>query len=255
MRDPVDTGPNRDGGRFVTLTELEATAPTLIEGLPGHGLVASIAVETITEQLELSHHGTIHAESFPSVLSFEDGRTRDPVRVYGGDDPPVLTLQSDVAIPPSAFDVLARVVMRDLAQEFGRAIFLAGAPAEAEDQIGEVVGVATTETLESELEAANIDLAQGSGIVGGVTGALAGACHEVGVPAAVLIVRANPYLPDPAAARAVIETALEPLVEFDVDTTELERQADEIRSRKQQIAQQLKQQASGEEPGQTRMFQ
>ncbi len=227
--------------RFEKTTELQAESPTLIEGLPGLGLVASIAVDQITKQLDLDQHGTIVSEDFPPVAAFDAGRVRDTVRVYAGDDPAVMTLQSDVPIPPTAIESLSQCVMSDVAEEFERAVFLAGAPAESEDEIGDVVGVATTDRLEAALTDAGITLAAGAGVIGGVTGALVADCYHSDVPAAVLIVRSNPYIPDPGAARAVIEDALEPLVEFDIDTRELLEQAEEIQQEKQRVAEQLQQ--------------
>jgi uncharacterized protein len=242
---------------FEKTTELRAKSPTLIEGLPGLGLVAAIAVDQITKQLELDQHGTIVSDDFPPVAAFDDGRVRDAVRVYAGEDPAVMTLQSDIPIPPAAVDSLSQCVLSDLAEEFEQAIFLAGTPAESEDEIGEVVGVATTDDLETALVDAGITLADGSGVVGGVTGALLADCYHDDVPAAVLIVRSNPYIPDPAAARAVIEEALEPLVEFDIDTQELLEQAEEIQKQKQQIAEQLKQyqQQQDQQPAMPGMYQ
>ncbi|MFB6189453.1 MAG: proteasome assembly chaperone family protein [Halapricum sp.] len=222
---------------FERLTELDTDAPTLIEGLPGHGLVASIAVEQITTQLRLEHHGNIVSAEFPPVTSFKDGRVRDPVRVYAGDDPPVMTLQSDVALPGRSLDALTQCILDDLTSEFERAIFLAGAPAESEDEIGDVFGVATSELGERRLLDAGIELGKGFGLIGGITGALVAACYHADVPATVLVVKANPYLPDPTAARSVIENALEPLVQFDIDTTALEAQAEQIKSEMEQIAQ------------------
>ena len=226
---------------FDRVSEINGDAPTLIEGLPGHGLVAAITVDVITRQLALEHHGNIVSEDFPPVTSFKDGRVRDLVRVYARDDPAVMTLQSDVALPGQAFKALSRCILDDLAQEFERAVFLAGAPAESEDQIGNVVGVGTTATIESQLRDAGIQPADGPGLIGGITGALVSKCHHADVPAAVLVVKANPYLPDPAAARSVIETALEPLVDFDIDTEELLDQADDIQRQKEQIARRFKQ--------------
>jgi uncharacterized protein len=242
---------------FEKTTELGTESPTLIEGLPGLGLVAAIAVDQITKQLELDQHGTIVSDDFPPVAAFDDGRVRDAVRVYAGEDPAVMTLQSDIPIPPAAVDSLSQCVLSDLAEEFEQAIFLAGTPAESEDEIGEVVGVATTDDLETALVDAGITLADGSGVVGGVTGALLADCYHDDVPAAVLIVRSNPYIPDPAAARAVIEEALEPLVEFDIDTQELLEQAEEIQKQKQQIAEQLKQyqQQQDQQPAMPGMYQ
>jgi uncharacterized protein len=252
--------PDDDGStRFERLTELPAESPTLIEGLPGLGLVASIAVDQITEQLRLDQYGAIVSDDFPPVASFDEGRVRDVVRVYAGADPPVMTLQSDVPVPPGGFASLSRCVLNDLADEFERAVFLAGAPAESESELGDVVGVATTDDLEAALTDAGIPLADGSGVIGGVTGALLADCYRANVPAAVLVVRANPYVPDPGAARAVIEEALEPLVAFDIDTQELREQAEEIQRRKQQVAQQLQQyqqqQEQGRQPQLSGMYQ
>lgn len=162
-----------------------------------------------------------------------------------------MTLQSDVALPRYSFRALSHCILEDLASEFGRAIFLAGAPVQREDQIGTIIGVATTDDLEADLVNADIELAEGLGLIGDVTGALVSACYHAELPAAVLIVGANPFIPDPGAARAVIENALEPLVQFDIDTTELQEQADEIQRRMQQIAeqyQQMMQEQEGDQP-------
>lgn len=219
--------------------ERQSDAPTLIEGLPGHGLVASIAVDQITKQLDLIRYGGIRSEEVPPVLSFRDGRVQDTVRVYSGANPDVLTLQSDVMLPPPAFKPFSDCVLEDLAAEFARGIFLAAAPAQSEDQHGEILGVATTADIEADLEDAGVQLADGNGLVGGITGALVDECYQRDVPAALLLVRADPHAPDPEAARIVIETALKPLVEFDIDTQELKTQATQIQQQKEQIAQQL----------------
>lgn len=232
---------NSAEAEFHRAAEPDAAEPTLIEGLPGHGLVASIAVDQITDQLGLEQYGSIRSNVLPPVASFADGTVQDTVRVYGGTDPDVLTLQSDVPIPEDAFSALSQCVMEELVEDFDRALFLAGAPAQSEEQQGDVVGVATTDALKADLEEADVDIMEESGAVGGVTGALVNACYQADVPAALLLVRADPRLPDPAAARSVIENALEPLVEFDIDTGALQEQAEEIQRQKQQVAQQLQQ--------------
>ncbi|MFB6122338.1 MAG: proteasome assembly chaperone family protein [Haloferacaceae archaeon] len=242
---------------FEGRNELALESPTLVEGFPGLGMVASIATDRITEQLGLDGYGVIRSDDLPPVTTFENGRVHDLVRVNAGAEPSVMTLQSDLPIPPTAFDSLAQCILDDLTDVFDRAVFLAGVPAENEDQRGDIFGVATTESVESELQDAGIELADGPGLLGGVTGALVSECYHADVPAAVLVVRATPYLPDPGAARTLIEEALEPLVHFDVDTSELVEQADRIRQQKQQIAQQLKQQqqTGGQQPPSPSMYQ
>ena len=241
---------------FDVVEPIEAAEPTLIEGLPGHGLVASIAVDQVTDQLALTHTGNVTADAFPPVVTFDDGLVRNLVRVYGGTDPSVLTLKSDIALPQPAFEPLADCVLTDLAGTFGKGIFIAGAPAESEEQIGDVTGVATTPALRAELEAAGVTVAKDQGLVGGITGTLVRECHRREVPAQLLIVRAHPFLPDPRAAQAVIEEALEPLVEFEIDTTPLAERAEEIKARMQQVAAQYRQMAEeGQPQQQTGMFQ
>lgn len=247
-----------ESSEFERVTEIETEAPTLIEGLPGHGLVASIAVDQITTQLELEHYGTITSESFPPVVTFNDGLVQDLVRVYAGADPAVMTLQSDLALPPDAFHSLTQCVLDNLANNFGRAIFLAGAPAESEKQLGTVKGVATTDELREELRAADVTVAEEHGVVGGVTGALMRACYQGDVPAILLIVRAHPQIPDPGAAHSVIENAIEPLVDFEIDTTSLEEKAEDIQQQMQQIAQQyaqMQEHENGPEPATQGMYQ
>jgi uncharacterized protein len=240
--------PQQDPATFERVSEYDAASPTLVEGLPGHGLVASIAVDQVRKQLALPLHGNIRSDDFPPVTTFENGRVQDLVRVYAGTDPDVMTLQSDLALPPWSYAPLSRCVIEECATEFERAIFLTGTPAESESRIGDVAGVATDDETYQQLEAAGVDVAEDPGLVGGVTGALVKECYHADVPAIVLVVRAHPFLPDPGAAQQVIEEALEPLVDFDIDTTELREQSDEIQQRMQQIAQQYQQMQREGEP-------
>lgn len=238
---------NDDGAKCIWHDEERPEEPTLIEGLPGHGLVASIAVNQVTNQLGLSHHASIQSPKFPPVATFDDGLVQELVRVYAGENPPVMTLQSDLALPPDALEPVSKCVLSEVATQYQRAIFIAGAPAESEDQLGSVQGVATSEELREELKGAGVPVAEEHGIVGGITGALVRECYQLEIPAILLIVRAHPQVPDPGAAKSVIETALEPIVEFEIDTTELEDQAEEIQSQMRQIAQQYEQAATEQE--------
>ena len=221
--------------------EYDATRPVLIEGLPGHGLVAAIAADLITRQLDLEQFGSIHSDDFPPITSFDGGRVQDLVRVYSNDSASVMTLQSDIVVPPFSYRALSECVLDDLADEFEQAIFLVGAPARSDAQIGEIAGVATTDAVESELVEAGIPLAEEPGLIGGATGALVDDCYRADVPAAALVVQSNPFFPDPTAAQAVIENALEPLVDFDIDTSELREQAATIEQQLNQIAEQYQQ--------------
>lgn len=233
---------------FEITAETDAQSPTLIEGLPGHGLVASIAVDHITDQLGLSPYGGIRSDEVPPVLSFTDGRAHDTVRVFAGTDPDVLTLHGDVMLPQQVHRAFSSCILSDLAEQISRGIFLAAAPAQSEEDHGDIIGVATDDEMQRALEDVGVELAQGDGLVGGVTGALVDACYHEGVPAALLLVRADPLVPDPKAAQLVIDEALEPMVDFDIETDTLLEQAQQIQEQKAQIAKQLQEQEAGSTP-------
>lgn len=222
--------------RFERRTEAIGELPTLIVGMPENGVVGSIAVDQITEQLDLEHTGHIVSETFPPVATFGDGWVRDIVRVYAGTDPNVVIPHCDIALPPYANADLAACVVHDLATDFDRAIVLAGVPAQSEEQVGEVTGLVTSEDAANELRDIDVPLDTNVGFLGGASGAVLNECYHANIPTIALIVKAHPYLPDPEAARAVIKEALEPLVNFDINTQALEEKADEIRTQMEQIA-------------------
>lgn len=226
-----------DACTFQRLTELPGDRPTLVEGLPGLGMVASITVDQLNDQLGLEHHGNIRSETFPPLATFEGGEVVDPVRVYTGADPDVMTLQSAIPLPPQTFPALAGCVLDRLAEEFEQAIFLVGIPAQNEEELGAIRGVATDEAQLDRLRKSGVEVAGGQGLVGGPTGALLDACHQRDIPAICLLTKVHPRLPDPGAAQVLIEEALEPLVDFDIDTSELEEQAAEIQRQLEQVAQ------------------
>ena len=220
---------------------------TLIDGLPGYGMVACIAVRQIIEQLDLDQYGSIvSAEHFP-VLSYENGRLRNPVRLYANPEPQIVTLQSDIAISLQAFAPLSRTVVDALESRIERAIFLVEIPASVPEDVGSISGAASTGELEQTLTDAGIPLEEEDGLIIGPTGAVANQFFQADIPTAVLFVgtATDLFTPDPDAARVLIEDALNPIVEFDIDTTELEEQSGMIQRELQDMAHQVKQVTGG----------
>ncbi|MFB9808858.1 PAC2 family protein [Haladaptatus pallidirubidus] len=72
------------------------------------------------------------------------------------------------------------------------------------------------------------------------------------MPTIVLIVQANPFYPDPIAAQSLIEDGVEPLVNFDIETPELDQQADAIQEKLEQVAAQYQQVTQDDQAGQSR---
>ncbi len=234
--------------RYAEHGDLPTDGLTLVEGLPGHGLVASIAVEEIVDQLGLSHVGSVESAAHFPVLSYEDGGVRDPVRVYARDSTSVVGLVSDTAVPPAAFADLGRTLVDALADSLSLAVFLVEVPTVGPPGETVVSAVGSTPALRSSFEDAAVPVEADAGLIVGPTGALASAFYHAGVPTAVLLVKTDvdPFVPDPLGAKALIDDALEPLVDFSIDTAPLAERAESIRENYQRTAAQFRQLTDGD---------
>lgn len=218
--------------------DVDVADATLLEGLPGRGLVASIAIDEITDQLELAHHGSVRSDEFPPVVTYESDRLVDAVSVFAAESPPVVILQSDIPVTPFAVRSAGRCLLDEFGPRLERAIFLVAIPARSSDHVGAVSGIASTDEVRDQLSNVGIAAAAGEGVLSGPPAALAREVYHADVPVGVLLVETemDPFVPDPAATKAVVDRALEPLVGFDVDTEQLEARAEQIRTEKQDLA-------------------
>lgn len=237
---------------------LELTEPTLIEGFPGVGLVGKIATDHLIETFDMTYYATVRCDGFPRIGIYHQGdRTaKPPVRIYADEDHDLLALQSDVPVPKQAASSMTDCVTGWIEQESITPVYLSGYPEENRSIPPKLYGVATGEAG-SRLDDIDIGAPDEDGAVGGPTGALLSEAAARRIDALGLVVETNPQFPDPEAARVIIDKAIEPLLGFDVPVDALVDRAEEIRDKREALAQQL-QQADEEESTQAhplRMFQ
>lgn len=221
-------------------SEMEFDEPFLVEGLPGLGLASKIATDFLVDRLDMSYHASVSAEGIPPVAVFEQDRheVQPPVRIYASEEHDLLALTSDILVSPLYAGDFADVVVDWIQDTRVTPLFLSGLPSEKETP--GLYGVSTGDAA-SLLDAAGIAPPDGPGLIGGPTGALLSAADERGVDAAGLIVETDPQFPDPIAARALIDRGIEKIAGFDVDTTPLSEQAEQIREQKEQFAEMIRQ--------------
>lgn len=229
--------------------DLSLDDPFLVEGLPGLGLVGKIAADYLIEQLDMTYYASVDAEYLPPVVLFE-GETRDlrpPVRIYADETHDLLVLRSDVVLYPEMDEFVHGMV--DWLGETGTTpLFLSGLPS-MRDDASELWGVATG-NAGTHLDDADIPAPPGGGAVSGPTGALLRRAYETDLDGLGLIIETDPQFPDPAAARTLIDSGIEPVTGVDVDTAPLMQKAEEIRDQKEQLAQAIRQ-AEEEQRSQT----
>jgi len=218
---------------------IDLESPTLVEGLPGAGLVGKIAVDHLVGELDMTYYGALHCKGLPRVAVYErDSSTlRPPVRLYADEGTNLIVLQSDAPISPKQATEFASCVTGWLDANDVFPVYLSGL---AEDTEGtpELYGVATG-SAESRLDEGGIVPPRGGGMISGPTGALLHRAIETGLDSVGLIVQTDPRFPDPEAARTVLEHGVKPIVDIEVDTDRLIEQADEIQQAREQLAKRL----------------
>lgn len=214
--------------------------PTLVEGLPGIGLVGKIAADHLVETFDMVHYGNVLCDSLPKVAVYaeDDPSLSPPVRLYADADSNLIVLQSDIPIAPSSAADFAGCVSSWQREHDVTPIYLSGLPIEKDDAIPQMYGVATGDGVER-LDAVGIERPTENGLVSGPTGALLHESVANDLTALGLIVESDPQFPDPEAARVLIKDGIEPLADVTVDIDHLVDRAQEIRQAKEQLAKQM----------------
>jgi uncharacterized protein len=251
--------PQRMAHVTVVDEDIALDEPTLIEGLPGIGLVGKIATDHVVETFDMTYYARVECEGLPRISVYEEGSraVRPPVRLYADEGRNLVALQSDVPVSASAASEFASCITQWLADHDATPVYMSGLPEQKEaDQIPSLYGVATGAAGER-LDDHDIDPPNERGAISGPTGALLSEASGRDLDGFGLVVESDPQFPDPEAARILIEHGVGPLADIAVDTDDLVESAEEISEQKEQLARRM-QEAETDESSQAqplRMFQ
>jgi uncharacterized protein len=215
--------------------------PTLVEGLPGVGLVGKLAADHLVETFDMVHYANVHCEGLPPVATYATGdrELATPVRLYADADRNLLALQSDVPVSPGAALEFAECLSAWNAAAEVTAIYLSGIGRErGENATPALYGVGTGDGSER-LAAVGIDPPTESGLISGPTGALLNHALHSDATALGLVVEATPQFPDPEAAAHLLDAGIGPLLDAEIPVDELVDHAEEIRAAKRRLAEQM----------------
>lgn len=221
--------------------DVELDEPTLVEGMPGVGLVGKIATDHVISELSMEYFGSVRCPGLPKVAVYSSGSSRlfPPVRLYASEEHDLVALRSDVPVSPTEVSAFAECVSGWLEEQSAFPIYVSGSPADVSDDDDRAMyGVATGEAGRR-LTGHGIEAPGTDGVWSGPTGALLARAGEVGMDAVGLIVESDPQFPDPEAACTYLERGISPLAGVEVDDSELRERAEDIREEQQQFAQQM----------------
>jgi len=237
-------------------TKIEPKNPVLIEGLPGMGMVGRIATRYLIKQLGAKRFAELYSPHFPYYVIVNK---KGNVRLLRGEfyfwksptgetDLLFLTGDSQAQTIEGQYEVTSSILKFAQELEIKIIITVGGYRREAEET-PQVMAVSTSpELLKKALEAKAITSPPGNPIVG-TAGLLLGLARFKKIDALCLLGETRGYLPDPKAAKSVLEV-LRKILGFDVDLGGLDKEIEkskeivarmrEIEERRESYAQKMR---------------
>ncbi|MDD5317395.1 MAG: proteasome assembly chaperone family protein [Candidatus ainarchaeum sp.] len=210
---------------IIESSEFDLDGPVLVEGLPGLGLVGTIAASYLVDKLKMDELGYIESEAFPPIAAVHNGMPLHPARIYKSKKYNMVVLISEFIIPIRAVYPLSHAILGwAIAKKVDKIISLGGIVQRGEQD--EVFGIASTPELAEKTAASKIKLIR-EGATTGVNGVLLSDCASRGFPAVSLLAEAKQEQMDPRGAALVIE-ALKRLTGIDIDTSDLRKESEEL---------------------------
>jgi uncharacterized protein len=219
--------------------------PAFVDGLPGLGLVGTLAADHLIDTFDMTYFASIECPSLPPVAAYlgNEFGVVPPVRIYADEQRDLLALQSETAVSPDVVADFAGCLSGLLDDIDALPMYASGLgredPAKL-DRDRALYGVATGDGDEI-LRDTNIGPPVETGVWSGPTGALLDEARTGGSTALGLIVESDVQFPDPEAACVLLERAVEPIADVDVDVGPLREHAAEIREERRAFAEQLSQ--------------
>jgi uncharacterized protein (TIGR00162 family) len=205
------------------LAQIEPNNPILIEGLPGLGLVGKIAIRYLIKQLKARKFAHLYSPHFPYfVLVNKKGNVRLLRGAFyfwknpnGQNDLILFTGDSQSQTIEGQYEIADRMLDFSKKHNVKTIATIGGYRMETKDKPKVFVAATAQDLLAKALQAGATVSASGSPIVG-TAGLILGLSRFRKIDALCLLGETRGYLPDPLAARSVLEV-LKLTFNFDVD--------------------------------------
>jgi hypothetical protein len=225
-------------------TPIEPNNPVLIEGLPGLGLVGKIALRYMIKQLKAKKIAYLYSPHFPYfVLVNKKGNVRLLRGAFyyyknpnGPNDIILFTGDSQSQTIEGQYEIADRIL--DFSEKYNIKTIatIGGYRMEPKEKPKVFIAATSQEILDKALQAGATLSTSGSPIVG-TAGLILGLARFKKISALCLLGETRGYLPDPLAAKSVLEV-LKSTFNFDLDLTGLNEEiarAETMVTRLQQI--------------------
>ena len=226
------------------LAKIELKNPVLVEGLPGLGMVGKIATRYLAKQLKAKKFAILYSPHFPYyVLVNKKGSVRLLHGEFffwkndaGENDFIFFTGDSQAQTIEGQYDVASCIL--DFAEKNNvKIVVTIGGYRKEVEETPRVVAVSTSPALLNEASKAKAVPSPAGNPIVGTAGLLLGLAKFRKIDAICLLGETRGYLPDPRAAKSVVEV-LQKMLKIKVDLSGLEKEIEkskEIVDRMQEI--------------------
>jgi len=215
------------------LQQIQPNAPVLLEGLPGLGLVGKIVMRYLIKQLKAQKIAYLYSPHFPYfVLVNKKGNIRllrgtfyywknpnvdaNDLILFTGDSQSQ-TIEGQYELTDCLLGYAEKYHVHDI-------VTIGGYRMETKDKPKVFAAATNKNLLDKSITAGAFLSSSGSPIVG-TAGLILGLSEFKKIDAICLLGETRGYIPDPLAAKSVIEV-LKNLYNFDVDLTDLDKEID-----------------------------
>ncbi len=220
-----------DDIRIISKPLADATKTVLI-GFPGSGLVGSIALQYLVDQLEFPQIGPVTSKYFPPLAMMTKGVINVPVRFYEKNDMAVVV--GDIPIHPMICYEVASGLL-DWFSQFKPKEILTIAGIVTNEPEKRVFGVATNQDALQRIQSETQILPIGS--ISGIAGSLLTECKIRDIWGLGLLGE-TVNNPDPRSSAATIQV-LNRMYDLNLDVGPLVEQAEEIEAAMHRIAEEV----------------
>jgi uncharacterized protein len=235
--DLVEIKPKKDLNIFSKPLPVNSS---VLMGFPGSGLVGTIALQYMVDQMEFELIGAMTSKFFPPLAMMNRGIINDPVRIYAKNDDKhnIVVIVADIPIAPMICYEISTSVMDWLAPyKPTEVLTIAGIVTNEPEK--RVFGVATTNTSLGRIEKETLLLPIGS--ISGIASSILTECKVRGINGFGLLGE-TVNAPDPRASAATIEV-LNKMYNLGLDVQPLIEQAVEIEQSMGKLAEEVQQSA------------
>ncbi len=226
------------------LKPVELNNPILIEGLPGLGLVGKIAIRYLVKQLKAQKFAFLYSPHFPYfVLVNKKGSVRLLRGAFyfwkspaGGNDLIFFTGDSQSQTIEGQYEIADKMLEFAKNHNVSTIVTIGGYRMEAAGKPKVIVAGTSQQVLDQALAAGAVVSETGSPIVG-TAGLILGLARFKQIEALCMLGETRGYLPDPLAARSVIEV-IKNMFHLNIDLAALDEEvtkADKMVVRLQKI--------------------